>query len=246
MGTGSRIGGFLPGGPEDSPDSDSDSSARNLGLTLSIVGSLASSSGVLLQKLVKKKVEDDASQGPEFVHFKYIVGLLMVVAGLVCKTVICFILPQLTLAALAAQSFVYTSILDQIFLYSEVEYLSLGACVVVCVGGILAVLASDIVDADYSLEIMHSLFVSTEAIAFTVTGVFFIIVPRFVLTSLHDLRGAELSWYDLVYRVVSSAFLAMWYAVVLKAVVEASAHAISSGLSCFFSFFFSFFFSLSL
>ncbi len=62
-----------------------------------------SSGGIVLQKIVKLKVEVDSSQGPEFAHFKYLAGLVCVVVGLICKTIICALLPQLTLAALSAQ-----------------------------------------------------------------------------------------------------------------------------------------------
>ena len=44
--------------------------------------------------MVKQKIEADPSLGPEFVHFKYIVGLMVVCIGLLCKTVICALLPQ--------------------------------------------------------------------------------------------------------------------------------------------------------
>lgn len=73
-----------------------------------VFGSLATSGGTLLQKLVKRKVEIQPESGPEFIHFKYLVGVVVVVIGLICKTIMCAMLSQLSQAVLYSLSYVFT------------------------------------------------------------------------------------------------------------------------------------------
>lgn len=195
-----------------------DTVMRNVGIGLSIFGSFATSGGMVLQKMVKKHVEVNPDAGPEFAHFKYIFGLVAVVVGLLCKTVICGLLPQLTLAALSAQSFLYSAILEYLFLDVSLSWVSIGSLLVCFVGLSLAIIGSEIADVDYSLRNLESLYLRTSAIIFSSSGVIFLVVPRLFLPG----KSNELGIFDLIYRVVSSALLASWYGVFLKAFVEAT------------------------
>jgi len=189
---------------------------RNIGIALSVFGSFATSGGMVLQKMVKMQVEAQPELGPEFSHFKYIFGLIAVVVGLLCKTAICGLLPQLTLAALSAQSFIYSCILEYLFLNASLSWISIGCIVVAAVGLCLGIIGSGIADVDYSLGALQSMYLRFPAIIFSSSGLAFLIVPRLFLPG----RGNELGIMDLVYRVVSSALLAAWFGTFLKAFVE--------------------------
>ena len=215
---------------------DSDEFMRNFGITLSLFGSLASSGGIVLQKIVKQKVEIDSSQGPEFAHFKYLAGLVCVVVGLICKTIICALLPQLTLAALSAQSFIYTIVFEHMFLddQPELPFLSIFAAIVVFMGIILSVLSSDIVDVDYSLEALHTVFIAPEALIFSGVLVAVIFLPRFCMSSGKGSANTvgndtNVKCLDLTYRVVSAAILAMLFGTVLKVVAEGAVYGVTYG-----------------
>ncbi len=213
---------------------DSDEFMRNFGVTLSVFGSLASSGGIVLQKIVKQKVEIDNSQGPEIMHFRYFAGLVCVVVGLVCKTIICALLPQLTLAALSAQSFIYTIVFEHMFLddQAELPFLSIFAAGTVFIGIILSVLSSDIVDVDYSLETLHTIFIAPEALIFTGVLVVVIFLPRFCLSSSrgsNNVSDTATSILDLTYRVVSAAILAMLFGTALKVIAEGLAYGLTYG-----------------
>ena len=215
---------------------DSDEFVWNFGVGLSVVGSLASSGGILLQKLVKAKVEDNPSLGPEFMHFRYLAGLVSVVIGLICKTIICAILPQLALAALSAQSYIYTLVLESLFL-SEIDmpFVSIISTLVVFIGIVLAVLSSDIIDIDYSLESVHELFTQTTSLIFCGVIAAVLFVPKFLLSSSGKSGDdvTDLSILDLVHRLISSSSMAMLFGCVLKVIAETGAYAITFGLDDF-------------
>ena len=80
-------------------------------------------------------------------------------------------------------------------------------------------LATDIVDSNYSLESLHELFLTQSAVLFSLVGLVFVLLPRLFASSRSSASGTaplpgngmEGSSVDLIMKLLSAAMLAAWY-----------------------------------
>ena len=167
----------------------------------------------MLQKIVSRKLKSIAPRTS--LHFKYLAGLVCVVVGLIKQSNYLCIATSINTcrsecSIIHIHDSLRTYVLDD---QPELPFLSIFAAIVVFMGIILSVLSSDIVDVDYSLEALHTVFIAPELI-FSGVLVAVIFLPRFCMSSGKGSANTigndtTSSVLDLTYRVVSAAILAM-------------------------------------
>jgi len=148
-----------------SGDGHNESLAR-LGIVLSVISAVFTSTGLCLQKLHlrQQKTQSESSSGGT----KYIAGIAYVAIGLLLKAPISVMLPQVTVALMSAQTVLYSCILEYLFLRSHMSRTTAVCLLAIFCGIILGVGGSSFADLDYSFMDIVDLFFSFRAISFTV------------------------------------------------------------------------------
>jgi hypothetical protein len=78
-------------------------------------------------------------------------GVILIAVGLLIKMFICALLPQTILACLSPQSFIYTVMLERIYLSIDVEFVTLISIIIMVVGIGISLCSADISDSVYSM-----------------------------------------------------------------------------------------------
>ena len=222
--------GFKPPPPQNDDGSATPMSDQELGqwgIVLSILSALFTSSGLCLQKLVHRKIAADPEQGPAIKHSLYMAGLAYVAIGLILKAFIDVLLPQSAIAPLSAQSVIYTTILEYLFLEGEMNRLT-GLCIlVITVGVVVATLGANTCDAQYSLHDLWGLFMTQQSIV--VSGSLFAAVVG-MREFLKSSMGSFSSPAGLIYVSLSAGLFAGWFGTSVKSTLEIIKYAFIHGM----------------
>ena len=109
------------------------------GILLSAVGSLFTAIGLLMQKIANKRVSRDPVNQPSLcLQPIYLVGCVFVFAGLVSNTLMVGMIPMVSIAVLSSQAFVYTTVLETVFIRDGSCYVlsiaySLSSYLIICI-----------------------------------------------------------------------------------------------------------------
>lgn len=207
--------------------SRSDMELGEWGIVLSIISALFTSTGLCLQKLVHRKIAADASQGPAFKHSLYFAGVAYVAIGLFLKAFIDVLLPQSAIAPLSAQTVVYSTLLEYLFLQGEMNRLTIASIIVTSGGMVLATWGANTTDGQYSLHDLWELFMTQESIIVSASLFAAIIGMREFLKSS---MGSFASPAGLVYVSLSAGLFAGWFGTSVKSTLEVIKFAFIHGM----------------
>ena len=159
---------------------------------------MVTSVGLLFQKIVKRRIEDNPEIGPAYCSTLYLVGVLLVTVGLFCKTIIFSMVPLTTLATLSPQPYIYSSILEMFFLDADVTLYGVSSIFVTVGGMATALLGANILDRDYSLNDIDGLFFQLSALITTGCCIAVVLIPRLFIGSG---LGEGLGFTSMIYRI---------------------------------------------
>jgi len=197
------------------------------GVGVSVVSALFTSSGLCLQKVVYKRIAEDPEQGPAYKHSLYIAGVAYVTVGLFLKGVIDVLLPQSAIAPLSAQTVLYSSLLEYMFLEGEMTRLTGVALCIISIGIVIASFGSNTVDGEYSLHDLWEHFMRKTSIIVSASLVAALITFREILrNSSGGLTGTR----GLMYMAAAAGLFAGWFGTATKSTFEVIKYAFLHGM----------------
>jgi hypothetical protein len=137
------------------------------GIVLSIISAVFTSTGLCLQKMHLKRLKSSPDVVQSYSDTKYIAGISYVAIGLFLKAPICVMLPQVTIALMSAQTVLYSSVLEFLFLKSQMNRVTVACLLVILMGIVVGVSGSTIGDPVYSFVEIKDLFFSFRAVSFS-------------------------------------------------------------------------------
>ena len=200
---------------------NSESEMKAWGISLSVVGALFTSIGLLLQKIVNRNVAKDPQLGSAYCQGTYLLGVFFIIMGLIANTMMVGSIPMVSIAVLSAQAFVYTTILETIFIkegicgFSMLTIFNLGCT---CAGITLMLTLANISDVKYSPDSIEEVFSEMDAMATTIVSALLVVIV--LCCTKPDEAG--FNGYDVPFvgRVVCGGIFSAWYTVTLKIVLE--------------------------
>jgi hypothetical protein len=148
-------------------DIEYDTYIAKWGIVLSIISAVFTSTGLCLQKMHLKKLKASPDAVQSYSDTKYIAGISYVAIGLLLKAPICVMLPQVTIALMSAQTVLYSSILEFLFLKNQMSKVTVACLLAILIGIVVGVSGSTIGDPVYSFIEVWDLFFSFRAISFS-------------------------------------------------------------------------------
>lgn len=197
------------------------------GIGVSIVGALFTSSGLCLQKAVHKKIAENPELGPPSRHTLYIAGVAYVGMGLLLKALLYVLLPQSAAAPLSAQTILFSSVLEYLFLGGPMKRITAAALLTMGTGIILATLGANTLDGEYSLVDLFNNFKSVSAIVSTAGAAALVLTIREVARSSSPLYNDS---KGLVYLSFSAGIFAGWLGTAIKCLSEVVKYAFLHGM----------------
>lgn len=198
------------------------------GVGVSIVGALFMSSGLCLQKVVHHKIASNPLLAPASRHTLYIAGVAYVGIGLALKALVDILLPQSASAPLSAQTILYTSVLEYLFLDGgDMKRLEAVAFVTIAAGIVLATFGANTVDGEYSLKDLLKLYERAVSIIATAS------MAALLLTVREIARTSSVSFSDtkgLAFFSIAAGMFAGWLGTVAKSLAEVVKYAFLHGM----------------
>lgn len=204
------------------PIVDSEADMKLIGIALSVAGAFFTAMGLVCQKDVTRKIQKEPELGPVYCNCQYLTSFLFIMIGLGSNTLMVGMLPLISIAVLSSQAFIYTTLLEQVFIkeggfcgFSMLNLFNIGLTVTGI--AIMAVFAN-VSDIKYSPFTLEAAVEAPISIVTTTLGLFLIVCTFCCCTPDESSIGN----YDLplVGRVFSGAILSAWYTVSLKLTLE--------------------------
>lgn len=197
------------------------------GVGVSVVGALFMSSGLCLQKAVHRKIANNPSLAPASRHTLYLAGVAYVGMGLMLKAVIDILLPQSANAPLSAQTILYTSAMEYLFLDGTIKRVEAAALLIISVGIVMATLGANTVDGEYGLRDLFNLY--ERAVSIVATAV----LAALLLTIREIARTSSVNFADttgMAYLAITAGMFAGWLGTVIKSLAEVIKYAFLHGM----------------
>ena len=210
---------------------NSEAEMKVYGISLSVAGALFTSIGLLMQKVANRSVAKDPQLGSAYCQGTYLFGILFIILGLFANTLMVGSIPMVSIAVLSAQAFVYTTILETIFIkegicgFSMLTLFNIGCT---CAGISLMLTLANITDVKYTPDTVEQVFTEMDAIATTTASAVIVLVV--LCCTKPDENG--FSGYDAAFigRAVCGAIFSAWYTVTLKIVLEFTLFLFRNGI----------------
>lgn len=202
------------------------------GIVISIIASLFTSAGLCLQKVVHKRINNNPDLAPAYKHSLYLAGVAYVALGLILKTFLDFLLPLSTVAPLSAQTVVYSTFFEYLFLDGELSRISMISLAFIVIGIIVSAIGANIDDGSgYNLHDIWNLFMTETCVVLSGTLLAIIIGLREFFKSPPSSSTTPIfNTLRLVYLSFCSAIFAGWFGTTSKALVELIKYAFLHGM----------------
>jgi hypothetical protein len=148
--------------------------------------------------------------------------------GLLLKVLLDMLLPQSANAPLSAQTILYTSIFEYLFLDGDMKRVTVAALVIMSLGIVLATLGANTIDGEYSLRDLFNLY--ERAISIIATAA----LAALVLTIREIARASSSTFSDvkgLIYMSVAAGAFSGWLGTATKSVAEVVKFAFLHGMN---------------
>mmetsp|Transcript_18649 Transcript_18649/g.16893 ORF Transcript_18649/g.16893 Transcript_18649/m.16893 type:complete len:631 (-) Transcript_18649:26-1918(-) len=224
------------------------------GIGLSIVGSLFLSSGLCLQKLVQKNQDTDRRTNNSSINpsisstngsnlnnnkiFSYrIAGMTYVTLGVLIQCFVDVLLPLSTIAPLSAQTIIYTTILEFIFLDGELTRFTMICLSLIVFGIITCVNGSIYMDGFYSLPTLISIFTVKYKIIIVLLSIGVLVTLREIGKSRSYSNNSVIytNRRGLLYLAFSAALFSAYFNTLLKGLLEITKYSVLTNYRSFFS-----------
>ena len=208
------------------------------GIVISIIAAVFTSAGLCLQKVVHKRILNNPELAPAHKHPLYLAGVAYVALGLILKTALDFLLPLSTVAPLSAQTVVYSTFFEYLFLDGELSRISIISLIFVIIGIIVSMMGANIDDGSgYNLHDLWHLFMTETCVILSGSLLAIIIGLREIFKSPPSAASSSSSSpssiknaLGLLYLSFCSAVFAGWFGTASKALVELIKYAFLHGM----------------
>ena len=203
------------------------------GIVISIIAAVFTSAGLCLQKVVHKRILNNPDLAPAHKHPLYLAGVAYVALGLILKTSLDFLLPLSTVAPLSAQTVVYSTFFEYLFLDGELSRISIISLIFVIIGIIVSMMGANIDDGSgYNLHDLWHLFMTETCVILSGSLLAIIIGLREIFKSPPSSSSSSSikNALGLLYLSFCSAVFAGWFGTASKALVELIKYAFLHGM----------------
>jgi len=202
------------------------------GIVISIIAAVFTSAGLCLQKVVHKRILNNPDLAPAHKHPLYLAGVAYVALGLILKTSLDFLLPLSTVAPLSAQTVVYSTFFEYLFLDGELSRISIISLIFVIIGIIVSMMGANIDDGSgYNLHDLWHLFMTETCVILSGSLLAIIIGLREIFKSPPSASSSSIkNALGLLYLSFCSAVFAGWFGTASKALVELIKYAFLHGM----------------